>query len=509
MLIKILVCHVAVSLSFAIYASELSLSQTCEDEGHLVQGNSPAVERIDSTANELYLGQDAAIESFGLQIRLGEKDDMIYPNLLWHYRMGCRNFEIIHQGLSESQAKKVKMFHERVKDICSLNTISVPKESEFISTLPESLKWILAITDRQILCLHKPLAEILSENGTLSLSLPSCEYSGFDPEAPVSFWPQTDERLIYRTPIDYEQSITLLNRGNSGDIRSNSAHVANFVTMEEAVPFTSEMMQDQLPFMEVIKNSIQHACLRGKSYWESSFIPAVITENLKEQHLSEFIGQFGHNENIHFGNGYIYVGVPKCGWSTMLRALGSLEANRVIAFEAYRGLSRIFEEVPERYQLLCGKSYIITCVRNPFDRILSGFLDKILFRKEDDYRQIFGFDPNQEIHFVDFLKKLKELPQKEIEVHFRPQYCLTMLPAITFAKIVHLENFNQEFQEVMNDLGIPGEPNDYKAAGHATHAAAKLSEYYTSECVSLLQEIYDEDFKILGYSNTPHFTIKS
>ena len=72
--------------------------------------NSEDQELISFNASQLYLGQDEGVESFGLQIRLGEKDDMIYPNLLWHYRMGCRNFEILHQGLNESQAKKIKMF---------------------------------------------------------------------------------------------------------------------------------------------------------------------------------------------------------------------------------------------------------------------------------------------------------------------------------------------------------------------------------------------------------------
>ncbi len=80
---------------------------------------------------------------------LGEKDDLIYPNLWWHYRMGVRHFEILHQGLSESQTKKIKMFYDCVIDACSLNLIPMQPESTFVSTLPRSLKSIIQITDRQ------------------------------------------------------------------------------------------------------------------------------------------------------------------------------------------------------------------------------------------------------------------------------------------------------------------------------------------------------------------------
>ena len=487
MLIKILMCHVAVSLSFAIYASELSVSQTCEDEGHLVQQNSSAVERIDSTANELYLGQDAAIESFGLQIRLGEKDDMIYPNLLWHYRMGCRNFEILHQGLSESQAKKVKMFHERVKDICSLNTISVPKESEFISTLPESLKWILAITDRQILCLHKPLAEILSENDTLSLSLPSCEYSGFDPEAPVSFWPQTDERLIYRTPIDYEQSVTLLNRGSSGDIRSNSAHVANFVTMEEAGPFTSEMMQDQLPTVKVLLDSLLSIIENGIQQYSESECP---------------IMDVWHGYNIKF------FGVAKSGTSTIREMIASSEFQRKINLEQLNDKCKLMHKMRFEYSASITESF--TCVRNPYSRALSMFL--YLINDQDFLNEKLETESVVYDDFSVFLKTIKNYIKEKgpytLDVHMIPQIETTEnLESQILTHVIHLENFERESTWLLDRLNLFGTPANYFEGYHATNATSKLSQYYTKECVELVAEIYGKDFEYFGYSKIPQFTL--
>lgn len=117
-------------------------AQFCDDFTDSEFFESEAIEK-------LHFEPNVDVESLGLQILLGEKDNLIYPNLWWHYRMGVRHFEILHQGLSESQTKKIKMFYDCVIDACSLNLIPMQPESTFVSTLPRSLKSIIQITDRQ------------------------------------------------------------------------------------------------------------------------------------------------------------------------------------------------------------------------------------------------------------------------------------------------------------------------------------------------------------------------
>ncbi|MBP9829086.1 MAG: sulfotransferase family 2 domain-containing protein [Proteobacteria bacterium] len=485
--------------------------------------NSEDQELTSFNASQLHLGQDEGVESFGLQIRLGEKDDMIYPNLLWHYRMGCRNFEIVHLGLSESQEKKIKMFYDRVIDNCSLNALTQQEGSEFASTLPSSLRWILQLTDRQILCLHKPLAEILSER-TSALRLPSCTYSGFDPNVPVGFWPQTDEQLIYRSSINYEQSVSLLNRTSSGDAEiSNAAHIATFTTMDEAVRFSSGMVRDQLPFMKVIKQSIYHANLGGKDYWTAGDFVRPIVETPSEHSLQIFLEEVGAPDNTRFGKNYIYVVNEKCGCNTITRALGSYEADRLLEFPEPRGFHRPPFEIAERYQrLLSNEFFKFTCVRNPFSRVLSAYLDKIakvkevwtrdsagrvFLTRETWPRQDLGFNIYQKISFEQFLRRLKEKSLKELNDHFKPMWCVTMLPIVPYDKIVHLEKFDQEFQEVMSQLGLPGKPGNYFSAEHATKAAVRKSDYYSQREVNLVLDLCKKDFELLGYSTIPDFPL--
>ena len=484
--------------------------------------NSEDQELISFNASQLYLGQDEGVESFGLQIRLGEKDDMIYPNLLWHYRMGCRNFEILHQGLNESQAKKIKMFYVRVIDNCSLNAVTQQEGSEFASTLPSSLKWILQLTDRQILCLHKPLAEILSEHRASTLSLPSCTYSGLDPEASVSFWPQTDEQLIYRSSINYEQSLSLLNRTSSGDAEiSNAAHIATFTTMDEAVPFSDGMVRDQLPVEEIIRKSIYQACLRGKGYWDDTDIILPIINTGQEAAIRDFYDEYGALHNARFGANYVYLVNEKCGYNTITRALGAYEANRMLPFPEPRGFHKPPYEIEERYQRLASTDiYKFSCVRNPFVRVLSAYLDKIITVKNIWTRDAQGkiveelekwpreglkFTVHEKISFEQFLRRLKEKPIKEIDNHFKPMWAVIMYPVIKYNKIVRLENFDRDFQEVMNHFGIPGKPSDYRSAEHATKASDHLSTYYTKKCIKLVQEKYKEDFEYFGYDIEPNF----
>lgn len=464
-------------------------------------------------ASRLHLGQDEGVEPLRLQIHLGEKDDLIYPNLLWHYRMGVRHFEIASYGLTASQSKKITMFFDRVKDICTLNLIealvpsscSLSSMSEASTTSP-ALNWVLQLTDRQFLCLYQPLSEILVGASNSTLVVPSCIYNGFDPGAPVCFWPQTDEQLIYRTEINYRKPVSLYNNIRpSVAMLSNAAYIADFATMEAAVPFTSDMVLDQLPFNHVIQNSVRHACLRGQDYWGDGSPVSPIIQNSLEERLCAFVKEFGPNLTIRFGKHYIYVPVPKSGCSTVFTAQGSYELNRKIDFAAYKDFSKFPAEIEERYQyLLSDKFYKFTCVRDPYKRILSAFLDKIVYTENDEFRFLFGI--SKSISFVDFLKILKNTPIKETNEHFKPQWCLAMYDIIHYDTIVHLEKFDQEFQEVMNHLNIPGKPRDYRNEAHTTNSSSELFRY-TQECAELVLELFRLDFEYFGCNKTPSFSL--
>lgn len=456
--------------------------------------------QFDETVSNLYLGQDEGIDCVGLRIHLGNNNDLIYSNLLWHYRMGIRHFEIIGD-VTHEQSQLISKFHNRVEDICSLRT-HTEQSPDFLSTK----LWVLELTDRQFLCLKKPLTEILSENESSTLVFPACRYSGFNPDVPISSWPQTDEQLIYRSPIDYQHPVNLLNKiSPSVTQTSSAAHIAEFSTMEDAVLFTSDMERDQLPFMEVIKQSIQHACLRGKEYQLAEYfsfdIPSLSSPAAK---IAEFINQYGANNNIRFSPNYIYVPTPKCAWSSISLALGSYEAGRRINFPAYKEFSKIINAEKYCEDLADERFYKMTCIRHPYDRMLSSFLDKIQPTGKNYFRENLGFAEDETVSYAEFLRRVKAKPIKELDEHFKPMWVLTMHPVIRYNKTIRLDEFYQDWAEVMQHIGIHGTPSDYDGTWHATHASSKR-EYLTEECATLLEKLCEEDLKIFGYPKIPAF----
>lgn len=456
------------------------------------------------TPEQLHIGSYRKQETLGLCIRLGDQDDLLYASLWWHLHMGITDFVINGQSPTPHQLEIISMFHDRANKMCSLT---------YSEGIKEQRTWSLELTDRQFLCLHKPLREILCSKSALIFA--TCSYRGVDPATASGIWPQTDEKIIYRSALSFEKPIQLTNaRSTNLPTLSADAHVAEYVKLEDAVPFTSSLIKDQLPFERVILDSMRHAC-KGREE-KIREIQTYIAENSSTHPLYEFMQSFGSNTDIFFGQQYIFVPVPKCGWSTTTRALGSYEIGRMITFAAYKQFNIIPEKSQFYERLLDSRFYKFTCVRNPYNRALSAYLDRInnvdsrLRRGETNpFRKNLGFSQADNISFLDFLRSLATKLNRDMDIHFRPQWCLTMHGMINYDKIIRLESYTEDFKEVMAQIGLAGEPDDYRWDKHATEASRKLSDHYTQECVDLVKQIYSGDFTSFGYDERPHFMLKA
>jgi hypothetical protein len=141
----------------------------------------------------------------------------------------------------------------------------------------------------------------------------------------------------------------------------------------------------------------------------------------------------------------------------------------------------------------------ITFVRNPYNKLISGYFYKYYIKKTPEYKTItfnaLKDENNEEFTTLvaDLKRVIKEnlLEYSEKDLFFRQQY-----------KYVTDENAN-----------IPDDITIYKLEEYETNVEAQdffkfenfnikrydYSDYYDNECLSIINEVYKKDFELLGY----------
>jgi len=196
----------------------------------------------------------------------------------------------------------------------------------------------------------------------------------------------------------------------------------------------------------------------------------------------------------------IYISNPKCGCSTIKHSLKAAQADAY----ARRGGDfqraedpHIDDDCLKKFQLpphACRQRYLISCVRNPFTRALSGFLDKVAHPEtpllpEFAYHRIDDFEA--------YLEALAKCDQKHMNSHFRAQHFNLDFPKIAYDAIFFLENLAalpRYLSTVCPDFKLE------TFAPHSRGASAKLRQHYTSRAVDMVRDLFAQDFELFGYS---------
>ncbi len=197
----------------------------------------------------------------------------------------------------------------------------------------------------------------------------------------------------------------------------------------------------------------------------------------------------------------IYISNPKSGCSTIKHSLKAAQA------DAYRRSGRDFERTDNPHlgddclkkdwlpPRACRQRYVISCVRNPFARALSGFLDKVSHPQTPLLRE-FGYRRLDD--FETYLRALTKLVPRDTNGHLRPQHINLDYPRIAYDAIFYLENL-APLTRFLSQVcpGFRLETN----APHARGANSKLRAYYTDAAIELVREIFARDFELFGYSD--------
>lgn len=210
--------------------------------------------------------------------------------------------------------------------------------------------------------------------------------------------------------------------------------------------------------------------------------------------------------------GTLYVAVPKTGCSTIKTILAASTGLLPGDVDPRRGWPQVHLAwrtrpgnwsslaAADRAALLGGEGvFRFTSVRNPFERVVSCYLNKVA-RKGDSnvlarsMRRL-GVDS-----MLSFLEAVAAQPPLRRDVHCRAMTDLCRPDRIVFGRIIRYEHFESDLRSVMEALGLGDRDIPQPRWRHRTDAGRHVAELIGPRERDLVREIYRDDFEAFGYS---------
>lgn len=190
-------------------------------------------------------------------------------------------------------------------------------------------------------------------------------------------------------------------------------------------------------------------------------------------------------------NRMIYFINPKCACTT-IKAFMATTDRTLDVDPAKIGQDNVFGKVDRVEDVSPYLDYFkFTFVRNPWDRLVSCYLEKILQQRR--WREIFGSSPS----FADFVRIVHGIPDEKADMHYRSQY-LNLTDS--FDKLVvdfvgRVETLHDDMKAVASVRSL-----DY-SLGHFRKSNGRRTyrEYYEKKTRDLAGERYAKDIKLFGY----------
>ena len=208
---------------------------------------------------------------------------------------------------------------------------------------------------------------------------------------------------------------------------------------------------------------------------------------------------------------YCYFRIPKCANSSVLRTLAYYDNQLPYDENDHRGgvykllYSGIEKSGCWTAKGLLNNYFCFTFVRNPYARLLSAYLDKLVNKTGDAKYEhvkarIRDLSEKGEVSFDGFVKYL-EVDGVYANAHWCPQHKLMPLDPKDIHFIGHVETFSQDIEELVNRIfGASTYAGDKTRTAGQTSASQRLTDFYTSDLAERVYGLYQDDFSCFGYS---------
>lgn len=140
-------------------------------------------------------------------------------------------------------------------------------------------------------------------------------------------------------------------------------------------------------------------------------------------------------------------------------------------------------------------------VRNPFARLLSGYLDKIgNARLAPEALAKLQALPAAPADFADFVDMVSGQPDEDRNIHWASQVRLLAYEFLDYNFVGYVEDIEAGKRFIASRIFGSEAPDQPARPRHYTGASSKLEEYYTPELARRVVDAFAKDFELLGYS---------
>lgn len=201
-----------------------------------------------------------------------------------------------------------------------------------------------------------------------------------------------------------------------------------------------------------------------------------------------------NKSNFFILNDYhlISLGIPKCGQTSIKRAFLGNDIYNVHDKAHLDYLpNETYQECVKELRSMGFLSF--TFVRNPYDRILSFWSQKVAVpNKFTDFSKVF----KQGEPFSKTVETICNIPDSKSNVHYKSQTSMIMVYDELPDFVGRIERFLPDWAELEQVVGrkLPRLPWENRTNSH------QHGHYWTPRLKQMVYERYKQDFEILGYN---------
>lgn len=211
---------------------------------------------------------------------------------------------------------------------------------------------------------------------------------------------------------------------------------------------------------------------------------------------------FMHHRGLYLPTEKVFYNrIPKAANSTMVKIL--LTLTELGEGDGHTHYKRILPShvrmPPSEVQALASGIYTrFTVVRNPYDRVLSAYKEKILCRRRQlsRFSSALGVSDGQIPSFETFCRFI-DSGGLHRDAHWAPQSDLLLLPLEDYDVIGRVESLSGDIERIFAALGKPT-PSVIPRVNQ-TERTKSVRSHYTEDSQNIVRRLYKRDFDLFGY----------